>query len=82
MASLHVCMAAPNATILEIGSGQLSFWSDLFCGGAVRFENGYALPPDRPGLGITIDEAVAAKRPYMRKGWETFRYPDGSIGNN
>ena len=81
LASLHVCVNAPGAAILEIGSGMESFWTDLFCGGAVGFKNGYALPPDRPGLGIALDEEVAAKRPYAQKPWKILRMPDGSTGN-
>jgi galactonate dehydratase len=81
IASLHVCMCTPNATILEIGSGQKPFWNDLFYGGVVRFENGYALPPDKPGLGIDVDEKVAAKFPYKPKDWHGPTFPDGSIAD-
>ena len=82
IASLHVCFAAPNANLLEIGSGSASFGSDLFRGGAVRFEDGYALPPDRPGLGFSLDEAIAAKSPYEKKEWQVYRFPDGAIGSH
>jgi galactonate dehydratase len=81
MASLHICMCTPNATILEIGSGQSPFWNDLFFGGSVRFENGFALAPDRPGLGIELDEAVAADYPYEPKDWHARRFRDGSISD-
>ena len=82
LASLHVCFSTPNANLLEIGSGMASFGSDLFRGGAVEIVQGYALPPDRPGLGISLDEAVAAKSPYERKSWRVYRFPDGSIGSH
>ncbi|MBC9868067.1 MAG: hypothetical protein F7O42_09370 [Opitutae bacterium] len=81
MASLHVCMSTPNATLLEIGSGQSPYFQDLFYGGGVVFENGFALPPDRPGLGLDLDETVAAKMPYKPKDWSAHRWPDGSIGD-
>ena len=82
LASLHVCFSTPNANLLEIGSGMASFWSDLFRGGAVEIEQGHALPPDRPGLGISLDEAVAAKSPYEKKEWRVYHFPDGSVGSH
>jgi galactonate dehydratase len=79
LASLHVSMSTPNCTLLEIGSGQDPFWKDLFFGGHFRYEKGFALPPTRPGLGIDLDEKVAAKFPYEEKAWSTLRLPDGSF---
>ncbi|MBL9215916.1 MAG: hypothetical protein JNG83_10615 [Opitutaceae bacterium] len=79
LASLHVCMCTPNCNLLEIGSGQDPFWNDLFCGGYFRYERGYAFAPERPGLGIDLDETVAAKFPYQEKEIDLYRFPDGSI---
>ncbi len=78
-ASLHFCVSTPNATILEISNSEKPLWDDLFFGSAVTYENGFALPPDRPGLGIDLDEAVAAKLPYVEKDWHGPRFEDGSI---
>ncbi len=78
LASLHVCMCTPNATLLEIGSGQDPFWNDLFFGGYFRYERGYAFPPERPGLGIDLDEKVAAKFPYQEKDISVLHFPDGA----
>ena len=75
---VHVCMSTPNCTILEVGSGQDPFWQDLFYGGHFSYERGYANPPTRPGLGIDLDEKVAAKFPYQEKHWNTLRTPDGA----
>ncbi len=81
LASLHVCMCTPNCKLLEIGSGQDPFWNDLFFGGYFRYEQGHALAPERPGLGIDLDEAVAARFPYEEKHWSTLRFPDGAVGD-
>ena len=81
MASIHVCMCTPSATILEIGSGQSPFWEDLFYGGGVTFTNGYAEAPTRPGLGLALDESVAARFPYSPKDWYTPHYPDGAVAD-
>ena len=78
LASLHVSMCTQNCTLLEIGSGQDPFWKDLFFGGHFRYEKGFAQPPTKPGLGIDLDEKVAAKFPYQEKNWSTLRLPDGS----
>jgi len=79
LASLHVCACTPNCTLLEIGSGQDPFWQDLFHGGLFRHERGYAPLPEKPGLGIDLDEKVAAKFPYQEKGFNSLRLPDGAI---
>ncbi len=79
LASLHVCACTPNCTLLEVGSGQDPFWADLFFGGLFRYERGYAPLPEKPGLGIDLDEKVAAKFPYQEKPVRSLRFPDGSI---
>lgn len=79
LASLHVCACTPNCTLLEIGSGQDPFWADLFRGGYFRYERGYAFLPEKPGLGIDLDENVAARFPYQEKQVKSLRFPDGSI---
>ena len=81
VASLHVCMSTPNATILEIGSGQSPFWQDLFYGGLVKFDQGYALPPDRPGLGLDLDESVANRYPYKPQNWRSLHFSDGAVAD-
>ena len=30
----------------------------------MRWEDGYVIPPEEPGLGVELDEAVAAAHPY------------------
>lgn len=81
LASLHVCACTPNANLLEVGSGQDPFWNDLFCGGLFRYDRGYAELPEKPGLGIDLDEAVAAKFPYQEKDFSSLRFPDGSVSD-
>ncbi len=61
-AALQLALSVPNLLILEtIGTG-------AGFPGLVRrpipWEAGYALPPDAPGLGIEIDEAVARANPW------------------
>ena len=51
--------------------------------GTPEMRSGYAYPNDKPGLGIDIDEALAAKYPcdntqsVRPPSWTTARTPDG-----
>jgi L-alanine-DL-glutamate epimerase-like enolase superfamily enzyme len=83
LASLHVDFSTPNFGIQEITNrGSDQFLKDLFQGGGPSYEKGYALPPDRPGLGVGLDEAVAAKRPYQPHTRQQLRFPDGGIADH
>ncbi len=83
MASLHADFSTPSFAIQEISHrGRDPFWADLFQGGEPTYEQGFALPPDRPGLGVGFDEAVAAKRPYTPHIRQQLRFPDGGIADH
>jgi galactonate dehydratase len=83
LASLHVDFSTPNFAIQEITHrGNDPFWNDLFYGGAVSYDKGFALPPDRPGLGVNLDEKVAARRPYQPHTRQQLRFPDGGIADH
>jgi len=83
LASLHVDFSTPNFAIQEITHrGNDPFWQDLFQGGAIRYEKGFALPPDRPGLGVALDESVAARRPYQPHTRQQLRFVDGGIADH
>ncbi len=56
--------------------------------GAAQIRNGYLYGSDKPGLGIDIDEKVAAKFPLrpetnfrwpIRQGWRAFAWPSTNI---
>lgn len=83
LASLHVDFSTPNFAIQEITHrGNEQYWLDLFKGGAIHYEKGFALPPDRPGLGVDLDERVAAQRPYQPHTRQQLRFPDGGIADH
>ena len=48
--------------------------------GLPEVRNGYMYPNDKPGLGIDINEELAAKYPVQDEiiGWTQTRLPDGS----
>lgn len=65
MASAHFCAATPNFLALEYHASEVPFWNDLVEGGsAPLIQDGYISVPERPGLGITLNEEVA--RRYAR----------------
>jgi galactonate dehydratase len=83
LASLHVDFSTPNFAIQEITHrGNEQYWKDLFYGGGIFYEKGFALPPDKPGLGVDLDEKVAAKRPYQPHTRQQLRFPDGGIADH
>lgn len=46
-----------------------------------RFADGYMHPGDAPGLGVDIDETLAAKHPYERAYLPVNRLEDGTMSN-
>ena len=74
-AQLHLSLATPNFGIQE---------THLFGDKMREVFPGIALwCNERPGLGIDIDEAAAARYPYpdhsLNGSWPTARLPDGTI---
>jgi mannonate dehydratase len=77
-ANLHLDLWAPNFGIQEWCrfSGPIA---DMFPG-TPEVRSGYMYPNDSPGLGIDIDETLAAKYPCedFVEQWTQTRLPDGS----
>jgi L-alanine-DL-glutamate epimerase-like enolase superfamily enzyme len=62
MASVHFCAATPNFLALEYHASDVPFWEDLLEGGnRPLIEDGYISVPEKPGLGVTLNEDVARK---------------------
>jgi mannonate dehydratase len=77
-ANLHIDLWAPNFGIQE-----WCRFNDLvyeIFPGTPQVRNGYMYPNDQPGLGIDIDEELAAKYPCTDtvERWTQTRLPDGS----
>ncbi len=77
-ANLHLDLWAPNFGIQEWCRFPEHVY-ELFPG-LPKIRNGYMYPNDRPGLGIDIDEKLAAKYPCEDsvEQWTQARLPDGS----
>jgi L-alanine-DL-glutamate epimerase-like enolase superfamily enzyme len=59
MAMVHLGAAIPNFDVLEYHALEVDWWDDLHTEDEPLIEDGYIEVPERPGLGIELDEAVA-----------------------
>jgi L-alanine-DL-glutamate epimerase-like enolase superfamily enzyme len=67
LASAHFCAAIPNFLALEFHASDVPFWNDLIEGvSKPLIERGFIEMPEKPGLGVTLNEEVA--RRYARRG--------------
>jgi galactonate dehydratase len=78
-ATLHAALAIPNITLIEAP------WVNADPEPVVvkpypSVEEGFALPLEEPGLGVIIDEAAAAERPFDEGGLQPrLNAKDGSV---
>ena len=65
MENIHAAFATPNIAILELpplaGALHTEIWTDGY-----RFEKGYILPPQAPGLGVRLTDETKNKFPFVR----------------
>jgi L-alanine-DL-glutamate epimerase-like enolase superfamily enzyme len=67
LASAHFCAAIPNFLVLEFHASDVPFWNDLVEGVPKPIiQSGKICLPEKPGLGVTLNEKVARK--YARAG--------------
>jgi len=78
-AALHFDLSVPNFGIQEYMLHTKE--TDAVFPHAYRFADGMFHPGDAPGLGVEIDEALAAKYPYKRAYLPVNRLEDGSMTN-
>jgi galactonate dehydratase len=78
-ANFHLDATTPNCTIQEHPLG--SPWRYEVVRTQWRVERGFALLCDAPGLGVELDEAEAAKHPYVADFREQFTFEDGSVAD-
>ncbi len=64
-ANLHFATSIPNLLLAETIETP---FHDALIGGAIRAEHGFARLSNAPGLGITLDEDLAAAHPYHGTG--------------
>ena len=62
-ANIQVATCSPNFLILEGIEDWSGFHAEILMK-PIRFEDGYVIPSDAPGLGVELNEAVAEAHPY------------------
>ncbi|WP_045745084.1 D-mannonate dehydratase ManD [Actinoplanes rectilineatus] len=76
-AALHVDIAIPNFGLQEYMRHTPE--TDLVFPHGYRFERGYLHPSEEPGLGVDIDEELAARYPYSPAQLPVNRLEDGTM---
>jgi L-alanine-DL-glutamate epimerase-like enolase superfamily enzyme len=62
-ANIQISACSPNFLILESIERWEGFQAKLLKT-PIRWENGYVIPPEAPGLGVELDEDFARAHPY------------------
>jgi 2-dehydro-3-deoxyphosphogalactonate aldolase len=65
-ANIQIDTCSPNFLIQE-GIGTWDGFHAEILQEPIRWEEGYIIPPTKPGLGVELNEEVAAKHPYTGK---------------
>ena len=68
-ANIHIGISTPNFLIQESIEKMDGFYAEILKE-PIRWENGYILPPDKPGLGVELNEEVAEKHPCNEELWD------------
>ncbi|MBA7482032.1 D-galactonate dehydratase [subsurface metagenome] len=63
-ASIQLDVCSPNFLIQEGIGTWGGFYAEILKE-PIQWENGYIIPPTKPGLGVELNEEVAAKHPYQ-----------------
>lgn len=80
MVSLQVGFSTPNFLIQEVMRSDVPWRYDII-DDDFKIEDGFFVPPTRPGIGIEINEAEAAKHPYEPELEMRYFHPDGSVAD-
>jgi galactonate dehydratase len=66
VAALHFDIATPNFVIQEEMSGAVPWYAEVLQG-PIHMIDGHWQSPEAPGLGVEIDETVAARHPFKQE---------------
>ncbi|MDN5213310.1 mandelate racemase/muconate lactonizing enzyme family protein [Fulvivirgaceae bacterium BMA12] len=70
MANVHCAAATQNFIALENHSVDIPWWEDLVIGDKPLVQNGHVKVPEKPGLGISLNEDVV--KAHLKKGTKYF----------
>ncbi|MBI5880473.1 MAG: galactonate dehydratase [Chloroflexi bacterium] len=78
--AVHFAFSTPNWMIQEAITSDVP-WRNEVLDAPIDVQNGYIMPPTRPGLGVEINEKEAAKHPFKIEAEQRFFYDDGSVAD-
>ena len=79
-ACLQICASIPNLGIQELPAFCLNGAEDAMVKEPIRFENGFLMIPEGPGIGIELADDADVLYPAKERGSNVaFRYFDGSV---
>ena len=80
VAALHFDVATPNFVIQEEMTGAVPWYAEVVRG-PIRMADGAWQVPDAPGLGVEVDEGVAAAHPFEQEILHATNavLPDGTV---
>lgn len=64
-ANIHLAASIPNLLMAETIETP---FHDALISGTIRVEEGFVTPPEAPGLGIEVNEALARAHPWTGEG--------------
>jgi galactonate dehydratase len=79
-ACLHLNLACPNVGVQEQPRRPGTTLTDVFPV-QMEWQDGYLLPPTRPGLGVEFDREAARAHPFQMAGLPRLHRTDGSFTN-
>lgn len=80
-ACLHFAISTPNFQILELIPDDVPWKDDVFPSPPYRFQEGFLVWEERPGLGLRPDEEAAGEHPYQALDLPLLSEEDGAPGN-
>ncbi|MDQ3466888.1 MAG: galactonate dehydratase [Chloroflexota bacterium] len=79
-AAVHFALATPNWLTQEAITSDVP-WRDEVVIRPVTVRDGSIEPPTAPGLGIDVDERVAANYPFQPEAEQRYFHPDGAVAD-
>jgi 2-dehydro-3-deoxyphosphogalactonate aldolase len=79
-ANIQIDACSPNFLIQESIETWGGFHAEILKE-PVRWEDGYIIPPIKPGLGVELNEAEAARHPYVADFRHQYTFADGSVAD-
>lgn len=78
--AVHFALATPNWLIQEMLTSDVPWRNDVL-DTPINVQDGYILPPTKPGFGVGINEKEAAKYPFKPEAEQRYFHSDGAVAD-